>query len=179
MYNAELTEKQIDALRKIKSLSHLVRYRAIDGAIIIERMISNALVNCLGNEKTKKSLEKYLFYDTLTFDQKINLYNSLNKAGAFNSEDNKELNSDLVKVKTVRNYMAHSIEHNKKSFLDKYDGSEIMFKSFTSKNMISLIKFRIYDENEDMDNLIFSFKALDLRIDRIIKSLEEIHVVKK
>lgn len=171
----ELTEEHKIKLVEIDKFSTMARFNSIEKAIVIERMISNILVNYLGNEQSKRSLEKYLFYDTLTFDQKINLFNSLNKAKVFNATKNNELlNSDLVKLKTIRNYMAHSMVYNDIDFLNKYDGKEIKFKSYTSKNMVSDITFRIYDKEDNVEKLIFSYNAHVARIQRIVDSLDDI-----
>jgi hypothetical protein len=169
-----LTEKQKKNLIDIEKYAEMVRFRSIESAIIVERLISNILVEFIGNEKTKKSLEKHLFYDTLTFDQKINLFNSLNKAKFFYNNYNKELNSDLVKMKVIRNYMAHSMIYTDNEFLERYNGREIQFKSYTSREMISNITFKIYENEDDVDNLIFSLNAVILRFNRVYDWLNKI-----
>mgnify|MGYP003624567982 CR=1 FL=1 len=172
--NEHLTNKQKKNLAEIEKYAQMARLHSIEGAIIVERIISNILLNYLSNEKSKESLEKYLFYDTLSFDQKINLFNSLNKAGAFNDDGyNKELNSDLVKIKNIRNFMAHSMLHTSFDILENFNGIEIKFKSYTSRNMISDITFRIYNNEDDVDNLIFSINGVILRYKRVFSWLNK------
>lgn len=171
---AELTEKQKLNLQKIEKYAKMARLHSIESAIIVERIISNILVNFLGNKKSKESLEKHLFYDTLTFDQKINLFNSLNKANVFDSKFNKELNSDLVKIKTIRNYMAHSSIHTNYEILENFDEIEIIFKSYTSRGMVSDIIFKIYGIEDDVDNLIFSINGVAHRYKRVFDWLNQI-----
>lgn len=168
-----LTENQKKNLIEVEKFSEMIRFRSIESAIIVERLISDILIKFLSNEKTKESLEKHLFYDTLSFDQKINLFNSLNKAKAFDNTFNKELNADLVKMKIIRNYMAHSMIYTDNEFLERYNGREIEYKSYTSRNMVSNIIFRIYDHEDDVENLIFSYNAVINRFKRVFNWLNQ------
>ena len=141
--------------------AELIRSKAINGAVIVESIVSEILTNFIGTEETKQILSKNLFSDVLTFDQKINLFNSLNKAKVFEPiANNKTINSDLVYIKTFRNYMAHSMLLNGLEEVRREDKKELYFVAFTQREKNKRIQVNLYSKDSDLNKNIFSYNFL-------------------
>ena len=75
-----MTQEQYENLTKLENAANDYRTRVISTAISVELMISQILINFFGFTKdVKDSVNTYLFSDTLTFEKKISLFNSLHK----------------------------------------------------------------------------------------------------
>ena len=141
--------------------AELIRSKAINGAVIVESIVSEILTNFIGTEETEQILSKNLFSDVLTFDQKINLFNSLNKAKVFEPiANNKTINSDLVYIKTFRNYMAHSMLLNGLEEVRREDKKELYFVAFTQREKNKRIQVNLYSKDSDLNKNIFSYNFL-------------------
>lgn len=156
-----LTQDDIPNYQFMEQHAELIRSKAINGAVILESIISEILTNFIGTSETKEILSKNLFSDVLTFDQKINLFNSLNKAKIFEPiVENKTINSDLVYVKAFRNYMAHSILLNGEEEVRRLDKKEIYFIAFTQREKNKKIQVNLYSKDYNLEKNIFSYNFL-------------------
>lgn len=150
------------------------RFDVIDSAITIEAAISQILIDTLATEKTRKSIDKYLFSDTLTFDKKITLFNSFLKDKVFDQiELSKTLSGDLVYIKNLRNLMAHSILDTSVEFMDIYNNTHVKFKSYTDKGIKDIIVM-FYDKTDNAEQNIYSHHVLTQKINDSIDSLDRI-----
>lgn len=158
----------------ITQMSEQYRSKIIERTIIIEAFISEILTDITSNSKTKKSIEKHLFSDATTLETKINLFNSMNKAGAFNIKTpNPDLNNDLKYLQKLRNFLSHSLLDTSKEFMDIYDYSFIRYQSFTTKGVLNI---DIYYENqkENVEKRIYNSMEIVKRVNRTEKTLGEI-----
>ena len=156
-----LTQDDVPNYQFMEQHEELVRSKAINGAVILESMLSEILTNFIGTTETKDILSKNLFSDVLTFDQKINLFNSLNKAKVFEPiVGNKIINSDLVYVKTFRNYMAHSILLNNEEEVRRPDKKELYFIAFTQREKNKKIQVNLYNQEYNLEKNVFSYNYL-------------------
>jgi hypothetical protein len=147
------------------------RFMAIDSAITIESLISSILIEFLGTESTKETLQKHLFSDVLTFEKKIVLFSSLNKKKLFEPTiENKNLNNDLAYIKLLRNLMAHSALHTDKDQINNFNQREMKFISFTEKNNKE-IKVKFYEMTDEPEKLIFSHNVLAKKCNATFEAL--------
>jgi hypothetical protein len=151
------SEKYISLIEKAKEY----RFLAIEAAIDIETIISDILINFIGNEETKDVLGKYLFSDAITFERKVILFNSLNKKKLFqNINENKTLNGDIDYIKNLRNLMAHSKLDTQKETINTSNGIDVKFISFTEKNNKEItVKFN-NEMSDEPEKLIFCYNVL-------------------
>uniref|UniRef100_UPI00404B2D89 hypothetical protein n=1 Tax=Flavobacterium sp. TaxID=239 RepID=UPI00404B2D89 len=152
-------------------MTYECRSRSIDAAISVENIISEILIRLFGTEKTKTSIEKYLFSDSLTFDAKIKLFNSLKKNNVFDELINdKFISDDLSYLQKVRNYMAHSSQLINSEILNSYNQKEVHFVSFTEKGTKEIV-FYFFNKEDNHQELNFSLNVLFLRRNRTIETL--------
>ena len=150
------------------------RFTAIDSAITIESLISAILIEFLGTESTRETLEKHLFSDVLTFEKKIVLFSSLNKRKLFEPTiENKDLNNNLAYIKLLRNLMAHSALHTDKEVINNFNNREMKFISFTEKNNKEII-VKFYEMTDEPEKLIFSYNVLVKRFNETFEALDSI-----
>lgn len=170
-----LTQDDVPNFDFMERHSELIRSKAINGAVIIESMISEILINFIGTDQTREIISKNLFSDVLTFDQKIILFNSLNKKKLFKpSVENKTLNSDLVYVKALRNYMAHSILFNDDNEVRRDNKKELFFVAFTQRENDKKIQVNLYSNEYNLEKNIFSYHFLIEVFNRATDELLEI-----
>ncbi|WP_163712669.1 hypothetical protein [Mangrovibacterium lignilyticum] len=165
--NHLLSEKLI----KLETISSNIRSSIIDRTITIEAIISELLINLLSTEKTRQSIDKYLFSDTLTFDQKIKLFNSLRKANIFDFHGNgKDIGKNLDFIKNLRNTMAHSMLNSSDEFLEKTDLKTIEYVSFTDKGTIT-VRIIIESDVENQNDKEYGENLIAIRINYLIDIL--------
>lgn len=161
-------------IERITEAAKKIRFDIIDSAISIETSISQILIDTLATEKTRKSIDKYLFSETLTFDNKVTLFNSFVKDKVFDKEKiNKTLGGDLEYIKKLRNLMAHSMLDTSVEFMDIYNDTYIRFKSFTQKGIID-ITVNFHDTTENINENTYSHKVLIEKINKSIDTLDRI-----
>lgn len=166
-----MTPEQYIKLNKLEKLSTNIRGLIIDRTISIEAAISEVLINLLSNEKTKNSIDKYLFSDTLTFDNKIKLFNSLFKANAFTFEgDGCKIGESLEIIRKVRNLMAHSILNTSLEFIEKTDFKIIEYLSYRDSGT-STIKILMGVDKYNEKELEFGELLIIERINYLIDIL--------
>lgn len=155
--------------------SNKFRSEILNIAINTEFLISKILINFLGETKeVKETLEKYLFSDTLTFEKKNNLFNSLHKKELFiNTTDS--VRSDLDYFKKIRNYMAHSKVAIDYRDVNNLDRNNLLFLSYTERNGEVEIRINIDNDKEDLKNNIYSNLELLKRKNNLNKILGEIY----
>ena len=170
-----LTQNDVPNYEFMEQHSELIRSKAINGAVIMESMISEILTNFFGTNDTREIISKNLFSDVLTFDQKINLFNSLNKNNLFEpTAGSKTLNSDLVYVKMFRNYMAHSILFNDANEVRRNDKKELFYIAFTQREKNKKIQVNLYSKDYNLEKNIFSYNFLVEIVNRSTKELLDI-----
>lgn len=126
-------------LVKIERLSTNIRALIIDRTITIESIISELLINLLSTDKTRHSIDKYLFSNALEFEKKIKLFNSLRKAEVFEFDgDDRDIGKNLDFIIKLRNIIAHSMLNTSEEFLAQTDFRNIVYVSFTDKGTITL-----------------------------------------
>lgn len=154
--------------------ANLFRFRAIESAIQIEAILSENLIDFLSNESTRKSIEKHLFSDAVTFDRKVILFNSFNKLHLFKpTAENTTLNNDLIYIQKLRNYMAHSVLNTTEEAVMAYNEREISFISFTEKGKKEVI-VQFYEKTDNPEKLIFSYNVLVDKYNRASDNLTSI-----
>ena len=114
-------------LTELYNWGNRFRCQIIDSAVISETLISEILTELISTTKTRNPIKKHLFTNRLTFEIKIDLFNSLNKNKAFEPHmSDTSINKDLVYIRKLRNLMAHSR-------IDTSDESKTLFKQEIEK----------------------------------------------
>jgi hypothetical protein len=129
-----MTQEQYIKCIEIERLAINIRAIIIDITITIESVISEILLDTLSTQKTRDSIERHLLSNVLSFDQRITLFSSFVKHGAFDpiTIDN-NLSANLSYIRKIRNLMAHSMLDTSIDFIETFDGESICFKSFTAE----------------------------------------------
>ena len=153
----------------------VLRSTVIEFSITIEGIISEILIDYLGNDSTKNILEKHLFSDALDFDKKISLFNALNKDLLPKTKNDTRIGGKLLYIKKLRNFMAHSSIHAPPGFIDNYNGELIEFSSFTQKEENVIIKVYKNKIIEDENLKIYNSKLFYETCKLVTKQLSEIH----
>jgi|GEM_PF-5803259 len=168
--------RNVNNANKLKQWSDNYRSEVITLSVFVEMQISQILTELFGtNDKIKYSVKTYLFSDTLTFEKKINLFNSLHKGKVF-LNDEKTMRSDLKYLIKIRNFMAHSqLAFNNLEDLDNYDMSYLQFVSFTERNGEVDIRINISDKDENPDKNVFSIHGFTKRRENLRKNLDAIY----
>lgn len=172
-----MKEVSVDKAKYNKLMSDVreLRSTVVEYAITIEQIISEILIDYIGNDLTKNILEKHLFSDALDFDKKIMLFNALNKKLLPKINDDYKVNDKLGYIKSLRNFMAHCNVHTPPNFIDNYDGEFIEFGSFTQREEHVIVKVYRSKNNEDMKTKIYSAELFYETCKSVIKHLLEIH----
>lgn len=162
--------------REKQKLANKYRVEVLNIAVNAEFLISQILINFFGTrEEVKSSVRKYLFSDTLTFEKKINLFNSLHKKEVF-IDSTKEVRSDLMYLKKLRNYMAHSeLAFNFKEYEKESDQNFLTFISFNERKGEEIIRVNLEGVEEDPDRNIFSRYILYKKQNNLRKKLGVIY----
>ena len=163
--------KHKQLLEDVKNL----RSTVVEFAITIESIISEILIDFLGNDSTKSIFEKHLFSDVLAFDKKISLFNALYKDLLPKEESNINIPETLNYIKMLRNYMAHCSIHAPEGFIDNYEGEMIEFGSFTQKEEHVVIKVYKSEVVEDMKKKIYSSEMFYSKCKAVITELVALH----
>lgn len=168
--------RNVNYANKLKQWSDNYRSEIITLSVFVEMQISQILTELFGtNDKIKYSVKTYLFSDTLTFEKKINLFNSLHKGNVFVNSD-KSTRSDLKYLIKIRNFMAHSqLAFNDLDDLDHYDLSYLQFVSFTERNGEVDIRINTGNKEENPDKNVFSIHGFIERRENLRKNLDEIY----
>jgi hypothetical protein len=153
----------------------ILRSTVIEYAITIEQIISEILIDYIGNNLTKNILEKHLFSDALNFDQKITLFNALNKDLLPKVKSELKVGNKLLYIKKLRNFMAHCSIHAPNNFIDNYDGQLIEFGSFTQKEEHVIVKVYIGKIAEDEKLKTYNSELFYETCKSVIDHLLEIH----
>lgn len=172
-----MKEVSVDKAKYNKLMSDVreLRSTVVEFAITIEQIISEILIDYLGNDLTKKIIEKHLFSDALDFDKKIMLFNALNKKLLPKINGDYKVGDKLGYIKSLRNFMAHCNVHTPPNFIDNYDGDYILFGSYTQREehvVVTIYKNIIV---EDMKTKIYSAELFYETCKSVIKHLLEIH----
>jgi hypothetical protein len=158
----------------ITEFSEQLRARIIDRIILIEALVSENLVDLTSTDITRPSIAKHLFSDATTLETKVNLFTSLNKAGAFKLKSpNKTLNADLKYLQKLRNYLAHSLLDTTNEFMEIYDFTYIRYRSITTKGD-QYVYIYYKDKEENFEDRIYNSMLIVERINRTTDSLMEI-----
>ena len=152
-----------------------LRSTVVEYAITIENIISEILIDFLGNDSTKSIFEKHLFSDVLAFDKKIMLFNALYKDLLPKTETKINIPETLGYVKMLRNYMAHCSIHAPDVFIDNYTGEWIEFGSFTQKDEHVVVKVYKSKIDEDMKKRIYSSELFYEKCKIVIEELLSLH----
>lgn len=168
--------RNVNNANKLKQWSDNYRSEVITLSVFVEMQISQILTELFGtNDQIKYSVQTYLFSDTLTFEKKINLFNSLHKGKVFVNSD-KSMRSDLKYLIKIRNFMAHSqLAFNDLEDLDHYDLSYLQFVSFTERNGEVDIRINISNKEENPDKNVFSIHGFSERRKNLRKNLGAIY----
>lgn len=167
-----MTPEQYKKLNELERISSNIRGLIIDRTISIEAAISQILIDLLSNDKTRDSIDKYLFSDTLTFDSKIKLFNSLFKAKAFTYEgDGRKIGESLDIIRNVRNLIAHSMLNTSIEFLEKTDLKTVEYFSYRERG-VSVLKIIIGGDDYDDKNLEYGENLVISMINYLIEILD-------
>jgi hypothetical protein len=143
-------------LTKLYGWGNQFRCQIIDSAVISETLISEILTELISTPKTRSPIKKHLFSNRLTFEIKIDLFNSLNKSKAFEPHmTDKSINKDLVYLRKIRNLMAHSRIDTADEAKTLFKQEKIRFFSITSDGLKPVI-INFKGNTDDHEKLIFS-----------------------
>lgn len=169
-----MTKEQLIKCREIERLAINIRAIIIDLTITIESVISEILLDTLSTQKTRDSIERHLLSNVLTFDQRINLFNSFVNHGAFDPiKIDIRLSSNLSYIRKIRNLMAHSMLDTSIDFIDTFDGKSIRFKSFTSEGTKDTT-IRLGKGNDKVKSGLYFEKSI---IDKLYLTLNIVQVI--
>lgn len=169
-----MTQDQHRKCLEIEKLAINIRAIIIDLTITIESVISEILLDTLSTKKTRGSIERHLLSNVLTFDQRINLFNSFVKHGAFDPiKIDNSLSSNISYIRKIRNLMAHSMLDTSIDFIDIFDGKSIRFKSFTSEGTKDTT-IRLGKGNDKVKSGLYFEKSI---LDKLYLTLNIVQVI--
>ena len=134
----------------------------------IEIQMSKFLSNVLCKQEYKEVFERFVMYDSLTFDKKKLLFTNLKSKGLLKEyEPYKKIGGDLEYIQKLRNKMAHAVLLTDQSAVNSYDGSKFMLISFSGVNGPEKIEYNISQAAENPDKHIFAKDGVIERAERL------------